>query len=34
MISKLIKLSVLAGIVTVVVVALPDIKRYLKLRAM
>jgi hypothetical protein len=34
MISKLIKLSVLAGLVTVVVVALPDIKRYLKLRAM
>jgi hypothetical protein len=34
MISKLIKLSVLAGLVTVVVVALPDIKRYLRLRAM
>jgi hypothetical protein len=34
MISKLIKLSVVAGIVAVVVVSLPDIKRYLKLRAM
>ena len=34
MISKLIKLSVVAGVVTVVVVSLPDIKRYLKLRAM
>jgi uncharacterized protein DUF6893 len=34
MISKLIKLSVVAGVVAVVVVALPDIKRYLKLRAM
>jgi hypothetical protein len=34
MISNLIKLSVVAGIVTVVVVALPDIKRYLKIRAM
>jgi len=35
MISKLIKLSVVAGIVTVVVaVSLPDIKRYLRLRSM
>jgi hypothetical protein len=34
MISKLIKLSVVAGVVTVIVVSLPDIKRYLKLRAM
>jgi hypothetical protein len=34
MISKLIKLSVVAGIVAVVVVTLPDIKRYLRLRAM
>jgi hypothetical protein len=34
MISKLIKVSVLAGVVTVVVVSLPDIKRYLKLRSM
>jgi hypothetical protein len=34
MISKLIKLSVVAGVVTVVVVSLPDIKRYLKLRSM
>jgi hypothetical protein len=34
MISKLIKVSVVAGVVTVVVVALPDIKRYLRLRSM
>jgi hypothetical protein len=34
MISKLVKVSVLAGVVTVVVVSLPDIKRYLKLRSM
>jgi hypothetical protein len=34
MISNLIKLSVVAGVVAVVVVALPDLKRYLKLRAM
>jgi hypothetical protein len=34
MISKLIKVSVVAGVVTVVVVSLPDIKRYLKLRSM
>jgi hypothetical protein len=34
MISNLIKLSIVAGVVAVVVVALPDIKRYLKLRAM
>jgi len=34
MISKLIKLSIVAGVVTVIVVSLPDIKRYLKLRAM
>jgi hypothetical protein len=32
--SKLIKLGVVAGIVAVVVVSLPDIKRYLKLRTM
>jgi hypothetical protein len=31
---KLIKLSVVAGIVAVVVVSLPDIKRYLRLRSM
>lgn len=31
---KLIKLSVVAGIVAVVVVSLPDIKRYIRLRAM
>jgi hypothetical protein len=31
---KLIKLGVVAGIVAVVVVSLPDIKRYLRLRAM
>jgi hypothetical protein len=34
MISNLIKLSIVAGVVAVVVVELPDIKRYLKLRAM
>jgi Tfp pilus assembly major pilin PilA len=34
MISNLIKLSIVAGVVAVVVVALPDVKRYLKLRAM
>jgi hypothetical protein len=34
MTSKLIKASVVAGIVAVVVVTLPDIKRYLRLRAM
>jgi hypothetical protein len=31
---KLIKLSVVAGVVAVVVVSLPDIKRYLRLRSM
>lgn len=31
---KLIKLSVVAGIVAVVVASLPDIKRYIKLRSM
>jgi hypothetical protein len=31
---KLIKLSVVVGIVAVVVVSLPDIKRYLRLRSM
>jgi hypothetical protein len=31
---KLIKLSVVAGIVAVVVVSLPDVKRYLRLRSM
>lgn len=31
---KLIKLSVVAGIVAVVVVSLPDIKRYIRLRSM
>ena len=31
---KLIKLSVVAGIVAVVVLSLPDIKRYIRLRAM
>jgi ABC-type proline/glycine betaine transport system permease subunit len=31
---KLIKLGVVAGIVAVVVVSLPAIKRYLRLRAM
>jgi uncharacterized PurR-regulated membrane protein YhhQ (DUF165 family) len=31
---KLIKLSVVASIVAVVVVSLPDIKRYLRLRSM
>jgi hypothetical protein len=34
MMGKLIKLSVVAGIVAVVVVSLPDIKRYLRLRSM
>jgi hypothetical protein len=34
MMLKLIKLSVVAGIVAVVVVSLPDIKRYLRLRSM
>jgi hypothetical protein len=34
MMLKLIKLSVVAGIVAVVVVSLPDIKRYIRLRAM
>jgi len=34
MMLKLIKLSVVAGIVAVVVVSLPDIKRYIKLRSM
>jgi hypothetical protein len=34
MISKMIKLSVVAGIVTVVAVSLPDIKRYIRLRSM
>ena len=31
---KLIKLTVVAGIVAVVVVSLPDIKRYIRLRSM
>jgi hypothetical protein len=31
---KLIKLSVVAGIVAVVVVSMPDVKRYLRLRSM
>jgi hypothetical protein len=31
---KLIKLSVVAGVVAVVVVSLPDIKRYIRLRSM
>jgi hypothetical protein len=31
---KLIKLSVVAGIVAVVVVSLPDLKRYIRLRSM
>ena len=31
---KLIKLAVVAGIVAVVVVSLPDIKRYIRLRSM
>jgi hypothetical protein len=31
---KLIKLSVVVGIVAIVVVSLPDIKRYLRLRSM
>jgi hypothetical protein len=31
---KLIKLSVVAGIVAVVVISLPDIKRYIRLRSM
>jgi hypothetical protein len=31
---KLIKLSVVVGIVAVLVVSLPDIKRYLRLRSM
>jgi hypothetical protein len=31
---KLVKVSAVAVIVTVVVVSLPDIKRYLRLRAM
>jgi hypothetical protein len=34
MMLKLIKLSVVAGIVAVVVLSLPDIKRYIRLRAM
>jgi hypothetical protein len=34
MMLKLIKLSVVAGIVAVVVVSLPDIKRYIRLRSM
>lgn len=34
MIFKLIKLSVVVGVVAVVVVSVPDIKRYLRLRAM
>jgi hypothetical protein len=34
MMLKLIKLSVVAGIVAVVVVSLPDIKRYVRLRSM
>jgi hypothetical protein len=34
MMLKLIKLSVVVGIVAVVVVSLPDIKRYLRLRSM
>lgn len=31
---KLIRLSVVAGIVAVVVVSLPDIQRYIRLRSM
>jgi uncharacterized protein DUF6893 len=31
---KLIKLSVVAGVVAVVVISLPDIKRYIRLRSM
>jgi hypothetical protein len=34
MMLKLIKLAVVAGIVAVVVVSLPDIKRYIRLRSM
>jgi hypothetical protein len=34
MMLRLIKLSVVAGIVAVVVVSLPDIKRYIRLRTM
>jgi hypothetical protein len=34
MFSKLIKVAVLAAVVTVVAASVPDIKRYLKLRDM
>jgi len=34
MVSRLIKLAVLALVITVIVQSLPDIKRYLKIRDM
>ena len=34
MVSKLIKVAIIAAIVAVVIYALPDIRRYLKIRGM
>jgi hypothetical protein len=34
MLSRLIKVTLLAAVVAVVVMSIPDIKRYLRLRAM